>query len=106
LVYNAAAKDTRINSIAKINGTIDDSFTIVPEGDPKWLSLGGPHSLSGWPTNSSWDFVAVGRGHDADWWTGFLHALEAIDEDMAVNIEHEDQEPDQMEVCAMPRRPC
>ena len=35
--------------------------------------------------------------HDVDWWTGFLHALEAIDEDMAVNIEHEDQELDQME---------
>jgi hypothetical protein len=37
LVYNAAAKDTRINPTAKINGTIDDSFTYVPEGDPKWL---------------------------------------------------------------------
>jgi sugar phosphate isomerase/epimerase len=81
----------------KINGTIDDSFTYVPEGDPRWLSMGGPHTLSGWPTNPSWDFVAVGRGHDVDWWTGFLHALEAIDEDMAVNIEHEDQELDQME---------
>jgi Oxidoreductase family, NAD-binding Rossmann fold len=36
LVYNAAAKDTRINPAAKINGTIDDSFTSVPEGDPRW----------------------------------------------------------------------
>jgi sugar phosphate isomerase/epimerase len=97
LVYNAAAKDTRINPVAKINGTIDDSFTYVPEGDPRWLSMGGPHTLSGWPTNASWDFVAVGRGHDVDWWTGFLNALEAIDSDMAVNIEHEDQELDQME---------
>jgi sugar phosphate isomerase/epimerase len=69
----------------------------VPEGDPRWLSMGGPHTLSGWPTNPSWDFVAVGRGHDVDWWSGFLHALEAIDEDMAVNIEHEDHELDQME---------
>ena len=97
MVYNAAGKDTRINPVAKINGTIDDSFTYVPEGDPRWLSMGGPHILSGWPANSSWDFVAVGSGHDVGWWTGFLTALEAIDENMAVNIEHEDQELDQME---------
>jgi sugar phosphate isomerase/epimerase len=41
--------------------------------------------------------VAVGRGHDVDFWTGFLRALRDIDPDMAVNIEHEDQELDQME---------
>lgn len=97
LVYNAAAKDTRINPAATINGTIDDSFTRVSEDDPRWLSLGGPYSLSGWPTDPSWDFVAVGRGHDLDWWTGFCDALAAIDPDMAVNIEHEDLELDQME---------
>ena len=97
LVYNAAAKDTRINALAKVNGTLDDSFTHVGKDDPGWLSLGGPHSLSGWPKNSSWDFVAVGRGHDMSWWAGFLDALEAVDPDMAVNIEHEDTELGQME---------
>jgi sugar phosphate isomerase/epimerase len=97
LVYNAAAKDTRINPAAKVNGTLDDSFTLVPEGAPGHLGLGGPHSLSGWPADPSWDFVAVGRGHDLAWWTGFLAALEAIDPDMAVNIEHEDLELDQRE---------
>lgn len=97
LVYNAAAKDTRINPAARVNGSIDDSFTLVPEGAPGHLSLGGPHSLSGWPADPSWDFVAVGRGHDLAWWTGFLGALEAIDPDMAVNIEHEDLELDQRE---------
>jgi sugar phosphate isomerase/epimerase len=40
--------------------------------------------------------VAVGRGHDVDFWARFLGALEAVDPDMAVNIEHEDQELDQM----------
>ena len=97
LVYNAAAKDTRINEIARVNGTLDDSFTWAREGDPSFLSLGGPHSLSGWPKNPSWDFVAVGRGHDVDWWTGFLRALAAVDPDMAISIEHEDQELDQMQ---------
>jgi len=97
LVYNAAAKDTRINALSKVNGNLDDSFTRVSPDDPSWLGLGGPHSLSGWPVSSSWDFVAVGRGHDLDWWTGFLDALRDIDHDMAVNIEHEDLELDQME---------
>ena len=97
LVYNAAAKDTRINPVAKVNGTIDDSFTAVAPADPSRLSLGGPHALSGWPSNPSWDFVAVGRGHEVDWWAGFLAALEHVDPDMAVNIEHEDQELDQLE---------
>jgi sugar phosphate isomerase/epimerase len=46
---------------------------------------------------SSWDFVAVGRGHDVGFWTRFLEALQRIDPGMAVNIEHEDQELDQME---------
>jgi sugar phosphate isomerase/epimerase len=97
LVYNAAAKDTRINDRAKVNGVLDDDFTDVPSNDPRYLGLGGPHSLAGWPKDSSWDFVAVGRGHDLGWWQGFLAALEAVDPDMAVNIEHEDQELPQLE---------
>jgi sugar phosphate isomerase/epimerase len=97
LVYNAAAKDTRINDAAKVNGVIDDSFTRVGEGEPGYLPLGGGTTLSGWPRTSSWDFVAVGRGHDTAYWTEFLRALHKIDPDMPVNIEHEDQELDQLE---------
>jgi sugar phosphate isomerase/epimerase len=41
--------------------------------------------------------VAVGRGHDVEFWTEFLRALAKVDPDMAVNIEHEDQELDQLE---------
>jgi sugar phosphate isomerase/epimerase len=96
LVYNAAAKDTRINQAAKVNGVLDDRFGRVAPDDPGAVSLGGRYTLSRWPEGSSWDFVAVGRGHDVDFWTGFLRALGKIDPDMAVNIEHEDQELDQM----------
>jgi sugar phosphate isomerase/epimerase len=96
LVYNAAAKDTRINAAAKVNGVLDDRFGRVAPGDPDALSLGGRYTLSRWPENSSWDFVAVGRGHDVDFWTDFLRALAKVDPDMAVNIEHEDQELDQL----------
>ena len=97
LVYIAAAKDTRINEAAKVNGVIDDRFTAVAEGEPGYLPLGGGTTLSGWPKNPSWDFVAVGRGHDTAYWTEFLRALHKVDPDMPVNIEHEDQELDQME---------
>jgi sugar phosphate isomerase/epimerase len=34
--------------------------------------------------------VALGRGHDVDFWTRFVEALRAVDPNMAVNIEHED----------------
>jgi len=97
LVYNAAAKDTRINEAAKVNGVLDDAFTRVSEGERGYLPLGGGTTLSGWPSSSSWDFVAVGRGHDTAYWTDFLRALQKVDPDMPVNIEHEDQELDQLE---------
>ena len=97
LVYNAAAKDTRINPAAKVNGVLDDRFGRVRPDEPGALSLGGYYTLSRWPEDSSWDFVAVGRGHDVDYWRRFLQALEKVDPDMAVNIEHEDQELDQLE---------
>jgi sugar phosphate isomerase/epimerase len=97
LVYVAAAKDTRVNESAKVNGVLDDRFTRVAEGEPGYLPLGGGTTLSRWPTGSSWDFVAVGRGHDTAYWTEFLRALAKIDPDMPVNIEHEDLELDQME---------
>jgi len=96
LIYNAAAKDTRINQAARINGVLDDRFGRVAPDDPDVISLGGRYTLSRWPENASWDFVAVGRGHDVEYWARFLRALERIDPDMAVNIEHEDQELDQL----------
>jgi sugar phosphate isomerase/epimerase len=48
-------------------------------GEPGYLPLGGRYTLSRWPENSSWDFVAVGRGHDVEWWAEFLRALAAVD---------------------------
>ena len=97
LIYNAAAKDVRINPAARINGVLDDRFGRVAPDDPGAVGLGGKYTVSRWPSESSWDFVAVGRGHDVDYWSRFLQALERIDPDMAVNIEHEDQELDQFE---------
>ena len=97
LVHNAAAKDTRINAAAAVNGVLDDRFGRVAPDEPDALVLGGRYTLSRWPENSSWDFVAVGRGHGVAWWADFLAALAKVDPDMAVNIEHEDQELGQLE---------
>ena len=98
LVFHAAAKDTRINADnVRIHGVLDDRFGRVRPDEPGALGLGGSYTLSRWPEQSSWDFVAVGRGHDTAFWTEFLRALAEIDPDMAVNIEHEDQELDQLE---------
>jgi len=97
LVYNAAAKDTRINEAAKVYGVLDDRHGRIRPDEPGAVSLGGRYTLSRWPENASWDFVAVGRGHDVEFWAEFLRALEKVDPNMAVNIEHEDQELGQLE---------
>ena len=97
LVYHAAAKDTRINEAnCRIFGVLDDRFRRVPPGENP-VSIGGRNTLNRWPDDASWNFVAVGRGHDQAFWAGFLRALAAVDPDMAVNIEHEDLELDQVE---------
>jgi sugar phosphate isomerase/epimerase len=97
LVFHAAAKDTRINQEnCRIYGVLDDRFRRVPpEENP--VGLGGRNTLNRWPADASWEFVAVGRGHGPDFWAGFLRALAAVDPGMAVNIEHEDAELDQVE---------
>jgi sugar phosphate isomerase/epimerase len=96
LVLHAAAKDTRINPACRVNGVLDDRFRRL-RPDEERVNIGGDHYVNEWPKDSSWDFVAVGRGHDQDFWTAFLAALRRVDPDMAVNIEHEDVELDRIE---------
>jgi sugar phosphate isomerase/epimerase len=97
LVFHAAAKDTRINQDnVRLFGVLDDRFTRTP-ADRNPLNLGGHNTLNQWPSHPSWQFVAVGRGHGDEFWVPFLRALKAVDADMAVNIEHEDTELDQIE---------
>ena len=97
LVFHAAAKDTRINDEnVRLFGVLDDRFTRTP-ADRNPVNLGGDNTLNQWPERAAWQFVAVGRGHGDDFWVPFLQALHAVDRDMAVNIEHEDTELDQIE---------
>ncbi|MFZ5852692.1 MAG: sugar phosphate isomerase/epimerase family protein [Actinomycetota bacterium] len=97
LVYHAAAKDTRINEAnRRVYGVLDDRHVRVPAAEHP-VGLGGRYTLNRWPADPPWEFVAVGRGHGEEFWAPFLQALAAVDPDMAVNIEHEDQELDQVE---------
>ena len=92
LVVHAAAKDVRINpEHAALNGVLDNSFRRLGADEPR-TNLGGDEWANEWPTESAWDFVALGKGHDVAYWTEFLRALHEVDPDMLVNIEHEDTE--------------
>jgi sugar phosphate isomerase/epimerase len=92
LIFQAAAKDVRINSAnAALYGVLDNSFRMLSADEPR-TNLGGDEWANEWPRNSAWDFVALGKGHDVAFWTEFLRALREVDPDMLVNIEHEDTE--------------
>ncbi|MFF2844654.1 sugar phosphate isomerase/epimerase family protein [Paenarthrobacter sp. NPDC057981] len=90
LVFQAAAKDVRINKgNAALYGVLDNSFRRLSPEENR-TNLGGDEWANEWPKNSAWDFVALGRGHDTAYWTEFLRALHEVDPNMLVNIEHED----------------
>jgi sugar phosphate isomerase/epimerase len=92
LVYQAAAKDVRVNKdTAALNGVLDNSFRKL-SADEARTNLGGDEWANEWPKPAAWDFVALGKGHDTAFWTDFLEALYEVDPDMLVNIEHEDTE--------------
>lgn len=89
LVFHAAAKDIRVNPHVAIEGVLDNSFRRLDPSENR-VNLGGDEWVNEWPNPSSWDFVAVGKGHDTAYWAEFLKALYEVDPNMIVNIEHED----------------
>lgn len=89
IVLHAAAKDIRINSEVAINGVLDNRFRRLSEAENR-VNLGGNEWVNEWPKNSSWDFVAIGKGHEVNYWADFLRALNEVDSNMICNIEHED----------------
>jgi len=90
LVLHAAAKDVRINvEHAALYGVLDNRFRRLDPSEER-VNLGGDEWVNEWPKDSAWDFVALGRGHDVEYWAEFLRALQEVDPNMWVNIEHED----------------
>lgn len=91
-VFHAAAKDVRMNPHSvHLNGILDDRFRPPAPGEPA-TRLGGRYVLNNFPEDPPWQFVAIGRGHDIEYWARFLDALRTVNPDIAINIEHEDSE--------------
>ncbi len=74
---------------AALYGVLDNRFRRL-DPDEDRLNLGGDEWANEWPKESAWDFVALGRGHDVEFWSRWLVELDKIDPNMWVNIEHED----------------
>lgn len=92
LIFQAAAKDVRVNPDAvKLYGVLDNRFRRLDPSEER-TNLGGDEWANEWPKPAAWDFVALGKGHDAGYWAKWLTALHAADPEMYVNIEHEDTE--------------
>jgi sugar phosphate isomerase/epimerase len=90
LVFHAAAKDAMITPGVDIRGVLDTSFERVPADAAGKVPTGIGFWCNAWPADPAWRFVAVGIGHDVDYWARFLTALASVNPDIAVNIEHED----------------
>ena len=89
-VYHVHAKDTAVLPGAALRGVLDTAFGPVPEDPAQRVPTGIGHWCSSWPEDPAWRFVALGQGHDTDYWADFLRAAAAADPDMNINIEHED----------------
>ncbi len=92
LILHAAAKDVRVNKeTAALYGVLDNRFRRLDPEEAR-INLGGDEWANEWPRPAAWDFVALGKGHDVEFWTQWLRALREVDPEMMVNIEHEDVE--------------
>jgi sugar phosphate isomerase/epimerase len=101
LVYVAAAKDAMICPTADIRGVLDTSFVRVPADAENKVPTGYGFWVNEWPAEPGWKFVAVGIGHDVEYWTEFLRALAEVAPDCAVNIEHEDADYSRLDGLAL-----
>ena len=89
-ITHVHAKDTTVLPGAATRGVLDTAFDPVPEDPAQRTPTGIGHYCSTWPEDPAWRFVALGEGHDVDYWARFLTALAAVNPDLHVNIEHED----------------
>ena len=92
LVGHVHAKDTRILPGAAYRGVLDTDFGHVPAEAKGKVPVAYGYWCNAWPQDPAWRFVALGLGHDTDYWATFLTAIAEIDPEMNVNIEHEDAE--------------
>ncbi|MDR1264786.1 MAG: sugar phosphate isomerase/epimerase [Propionibacteriaceae bacterium] len=89
-IFHVHAKDTKILPGAATRGVLDDRFGPVPADPAQRVSTGLDHYCSTWPADPAWRFVAIGEGHDVEWWAQFLRQIAAVDPAANISIEHED----------------
>lgn len=89
-ITHVHAKDTAVLPGAAVKGVLDTVFDPVPENPADRTPTGIGHYCASWPEDPAWRFVAIGEGHDTDYWARFLTAIAAVNPDLNVNIEHED----------------
>ncbi|KHK97802.1 hypothetical protein LK09_09940 [Microbacterium mangrovi] len=70
-IHHVHAKDTRIEPSVAVRSRLE-SLTVLPVAE------------------RSWNYVTVGRGHDAAYWAQLMAALGAAGYDGTLSIEHED----------------
>lgn len=90
LVGHVHAKDTKIFPGAAYRGVLDTDFGHVPAQAEGKTPVAYGYWCNAWPEDPAWRFVALGLGHDTEYWTRFLRAVAKANPDMNVNIEHED----------------
>ncbi|MDR1118073.1 MAG: sugar phosphate isomerase/epimerase [Bifidobacteriaceae bacterium] len=96
-IFHVHAKDTRLFPGVATRGVLDPSFGPPPQDPAQRTPTGLDHYCSTWPADPAWRFVAIGEGHDTDFWARFLREIAAVDPSMSVNIEHEDAAFSQLE---------
>ena len=92
LVGHVHAKDTRILPGAAYRGVLDTDFGRVPAEAEGKVPVAYGYWCNSWPQDPAWRFVALGLGHETEYWTELLAAIAEVDPEMNVNIEHEDAE--------------
>jgi len=53
---------------------------------------GGRVALDGLVDRGAWRYATVGHGHGAEWWSGFVAALEGAGYAGVISVEHEDEQ--------------
>lgn len=91
-VGHVHAKDTKIFPGVAYRGVLDTDFGHVPADSPNKTPVAAGYWCTAWPKDPAWRFVALGLGHDTDYWTRFLQEIAKVNPNMVVNIEHEDAE--------------
>lgn len=88
-VYVSAAKDTKIyEENLKKHGFLNNLWR-RNEG-PNMVPFTGRYSANDYPVDPSYEFVSIGKGHDVEFWAEWLTALNEVNPNISVQIEHED----------------